>query len=426
MNDREALRICGMDWKQDDNIPLHYVVDSAKNLFRRFRKPLFITRGNRGSITIDESGISELPSLMITSRIDTVGAGDSYLAGASSTLAAGYGVKIAAEIGTLVAGVTVQKLFQTGTASPQEILKIGSDPDYIYSPDIAEDIRKAEYFNGSEIEIIHRRPVNQNIKYAIFDHDGTISTLREGWEKVMAPMMIREILGEKFYDIDENIFRKVEMRVHEYIDATTGIQTISQMKGLCELILEFGFVPEEKILDPAGYKKIYIAELLRLVGERVNKLKKNELSREDFMIKNSYAFIRALHGFGIKLYLASGTDVEDVRREAAILGYEDLFGNRIYGSEGNLDVEVKKLVLDRILNDIGESESETIVTFGDGPVEIRETRKRGGITVGIASDEVRRFGLNEKKRTRLIKAGADFIVPDFTQSEQLLNLLKII
>jgi len=83
------------------------------------------------------------------------------------------------------------------------------------------------------------------------------------------------------------------------------------------------------------------------------------------------------------------------------------------------------MVLDRILDSIGESAFGTVITFGDGPVEIRETRKRGGITIGLASNELRRYGLNEKKRTRLIKAGADIIVPDFSQSPQLLSLLNI-
>ncbi len=83
------------------------------------------------------------------------------------------------------------------------------------------------------------------------------------------------------------------------------------------------------------------------------------------------------------------------------------------------------MVLDRILDSFGDSEAASIATFGDGPVEIRETHKRGGITVGIASNELRRFGLNLKKRTRLIKAGADIIVPDFSQQEVLFELLNI-
>jgi hypothetical protein len=102
-----------------------------------------------------------------------------------------------------------------------------------------------------------------------------------------------------------------------------------------------------------------------------------------------------------------------------------LFEGRIYGAVGDVTIEAKKIVLDRILNSIGENASGKVVTFGDGPVEIRETRKRGGITVGVASNELRRYGLNEHKRKRLIKAGADFVAPDFSQYQQLLGLLNI-
>jgi hypothetical protein len=56
-------------------------------------------------------------------------------------------------------------------------------------------------------------------------------------------------------------------------------------------------------------------------------------------------------------------------------------------------------------------------------VEIRETRKRGGLAVGVASDEVRRHGLNLAKRSRLIQAGADLVIPDFSQGQRLLELL---
>jgi len=83
------------------------------------------------------------------------------------------------------------------------------------------------------------------------------------------------------------------------------------------------------------------------------------------------------------------------------------------------------MVIDRILHVIGESKTGQLVTFGDGPVEIRETRKRGGATIGIASNEVKRHSLNESKRSRLIKAGADVIIPDFSQLPKLLQLLNV-
>jgi phosphoglycolate phosphatase-like HAD superfamily hydrolase len=162
-----------------------------------------------------------------------------------------------------------------------------------------------------------------------------------------------------------------------------------------------------------------------MVNEREKKLKRGELSIDDFTLKGAVPFLHKLHSAGVRLYLVSGTDYGDVKREAAVLGYDHLFEERIYGAVGDITKEAKKIVLDRILDTFGESASEKVATFGDGPVEIRETRKRKGLTIGIASNELKRFGLNEKKRTRLIKAGADIIIPDFSQYKDLISLLNI-
>jgi rfaE bifunctional protein kinase chain/domain len=425
MNDIEAVSLCNIKKAPDELIPLTEVKDAAERLYKRYRKPIFITRGSRGSLAISEKGICEIPGMMIISRVDTVGAGDSYLAGVAAAVASGHPIDNAAEFGTFVAGVTVQKLFQTGTASPSEILQIGQNPDYIYFPEIAQDIRLARYIDETEIEIINRPAKDSKIKYAIFDNDGTLSTLREGWENVMAPMMVKAILGEKHLEADESLYHKIESRVNEFIDKSTGIQTLMQMKFLLELIREFGFVPEENILDEFGYKKIYNDELMQMVKQREKKYLSGELGIEDLTLKNAVPFVERLFNEGIKLYLTSGTDEEDAKHEASVLGYDRLFEGGIFGAVGDVTMEAKKIVLDLILNTIGESKKGMIATFGDGPVEIRETHKRGGITIGVASNEIKRWGLNKIKRTRLIKAGADIIIPDFSKAEQLLGLLNI-
>jgi beta-phosphoglucomutase-like phosphatase (HAD superfamily) len=242
----------------------------------------------------------------------------------------------------------------------------------------------------------------------------------------MGPVMIKSILGEIYHKVDETVFNRVKTRVEEVIDKTTGIQTLMQMKILLDLIREFGFVNENKMLDEFGYKEIFNRELLAMVGEREAKLKDGELNVDDLTIKNAIPFIKQLQNKGIKLYLTSGTDEEDVRHEASILGYDKYFEGGIHGAVGDINKEAKKIVLDRILDTIGSSEASRIVTFGDGPVEIRETHKRGGITVGVASDELRRHGLNQVKRTRLIKAGAGMIVPDFSQAGKILEMLNIL
>ena len=80
------------------------------------------------------------------------------------------------------------------------------------------------------------------------------------------------------------------------------------------------------------------------------------------------------------------------------------------------------MIINKIIKENNLKGNELVV-FGDGPVEIKECIKARGIAIGVASDEVRRFGLNREKRTRLIKSGAQIIIPDFSQSDKLMGLL---
>jgi len=190
-------------------------------------------------------------------------------------------------------------------------------------------------------------------------------------------------------------------------------------------VREFGIVPAAEVKDAQGYKDLYNKELLAMVSARVTKLKRGELAVEDFTLKGAIPLLSALHAAGVKLYLASGTDEGDLIAEAQALGHAALFEGRIHGAVGDVAIEAKKVVLEKILAEIGPAGARTLVTFGDGPVEMRETRRRGGRTVGVASDELRRFGWNMRKRTRLIRAGADIVVADFSQWKILCRLLGV-
>ncbi|MBS3764523.1 MAG: HAD family hydrolase [Planctomycetes bacterium] len=421
VNAVEATTMCGAEHQPGDLIALDEARDAALQLYQDRGKPVYVSRGPRGCLVADETGPYTVPGLHIVSGVDPVGAGDSMTAGIAASLAAGADPQEAAIFGNLVAGVTVQKLFETGTASPEEIREIGSNPDYIYEPELANDPRRARYIDGTEIECIDTPPTFSKITHAIFDHDGTISTLRQGWEEVMKPMMTKAILGKKYQTADETLYDRVVSRVREYIDATTGIETLLQMRGLVNLIREFGIVDGSEVLDEYRYKEIYIEALMQRVNRRLDKLQRGELEVSDLTVKNAPDFLKRLHSEGVKLYLASGTDDADVIAEAEALGYAQLFENRIYGAVGSVQAETKKMVLDRILADIDQTDQAGLAAFGDGPVEIRETRKRGGLAIGIASDEVRRYGLDPAKRSRLIRAGAHIVVPDFSQGSRLFS-----
>jgi rfaE bifunctional protein kinase chain/domain len=423
-NEIEAARLNGVDAGLDDVLGNSDVLKFAEKLYNKNKKPVIISRGNKGMLAFDKEGSHETPGLQFLKKLDPVGAGDTALSALACALAADATITESIEFANFAAGVTVQKLFQTGTANSEEIINLTSDPDYIYQPELATNIRQADYFENSEIELCY--PLSSweagKIKHAVFDHDGTISVLREGWEKVMEPVMIKAILGDQYTTADETLYQKVVNRVVEFIDKSTGIQTIVQMEGLVEMVSEFGLVPPGKILDTFGYKKIYNDSLMEMVNKRIAKYEKEELEVSDYTLKGAVQFLQSFRDMGITLYLASGTDREDVLNEAKALGYADLFNGGIYGAIGDVKKYSKKIVLNKIIKENHLHGSE-LVTFGDGPVELRECRKVGGIAIGVASDEIRRYGLNTEKRTRLIKAGAHVIIPDFTQPGELLRLL---
>jgi phosphoglycolate phosphatase-like HAD superfamily hydrolase len=196
------------------------------------------------------------------------------------------------------------------------------------------------------------------------------------------------------------------------------------MAGLVELVHEFGIVPKGQIQSAASYKGIYNEELMTLVNLRLSKLDRGELEVSDFTLKGAVSFLRALRETGVRLYLASGTDEDDVKNEAERLGYAELFNGGIFGSIGVIEKDAKKIVIERILNEVDGAFNQ-LVTFGDGPVEMREARRRGALAIGVASDELRRFGPNAEKRARLIRAGAEAVLPDFSQWQKLGGLLHL-
>ena len=154
------------------------------------------------------------------------------------------------------------------------------------------------------------------VQAAIFDFDGTFSTLRCGWEEVMRPMMLEYIGGGQA----DGALRR---RVDEYIDQSTGIQTVYQMRWLAEQVdAANGGDPGR---DEWWYKDEYNRRLMQRVGERIRRLESGEDRPEQYLIAGAVDFLHTLREAGVDVYLASGTDHRDVLREAGILGVADCF-----------------------------------------------------------------------------------------------------
>ena len=82
------------------------------------------------------------------------------------------------------------------------------------------------------------------IKHVVFDFDGTISLIRDGWQNVMVPMMVEFLQTETETKESQE---ELEDIVVEFVDRLTGKQTIYQMMQLADEIEKRGVV-NQKIL----------------------------------------------------------------------------------------------------------------------------------------------------------------------------------
>ncbi len=270
------------------------------------------------------------------------------------------------------------------------------------------------YLPGTQIEIINADISRASFGHALFDFDGTVSLIREGWQQVMIPMMVEILLATPGAE-DETTITQV---VTDFVTRLTGKQTIYQMIQLVEEIKRRGGQPKE----PLAYKYDYLDRLWTRIENRVTGLKNGRFDPIEMVVPGVVDTLAALRQQGVTCYLASGTDEKFVIDEAQILGVADYFNGGIYGAQDDYKTFSKKMVIDRILYEHHLAGNQ-LVTFGDGYVEIENTTAVRGIAVGVASNEAERQGIDTWKRQRLIEAGADIIIPDFREYEALLHYL---
>ena len=122
--------------------------------------------------------------------------------------------------------------------------------------------------------------------------------------------------------------------------------------------------------------------------------------------------------------MASGTDEPAVRQEAELLDVARYFGPHVYGAQDDYRQFSKKIVIDRILREHDVS-GQYLLAFGDGYVEIENTKQVGGLAVAVASDEADNGSgrVDPWKRQRLLEVGADVVIPDFRDAVPLVEFL---
>lgn len=263
------------------------------------------------------------------------------------------------------------------------------------------------------LEVICDRVPRGHIRHALFDFDGTLSLIRAGWQEVMVPQMVAWLMDTPAHESRAELSDVVT----GYVTRLTGKQTIYQMIELAEQVTKRGGQP----LEPLQYKRLYLQALWETIKDRVAGLKSGTISPDQLMVPGARAMLEALCARGVRCYLASGTDEPYVLDEAAALGLTHYFAG-IYGAQDDYKSFSKKVLIERIIAEHGLAGPE-LAGFGDGFVEIEDTKQVGGIAVGVASDEIAPGRIDAWKRRRLMQAGADVIVPDFGESGALVEYL---
>jgi len=253
----------------------------------------------------------------------------------------------------------------------------------------------------------------KNARICIFDFDGTLSLIRSGWMDVMVPMMVEILLDLNTGESAEALRAVIE----DFVWRLTGKQTVYQMIELADQVRTRGGQP----LDPLVYKRMYLDRLHQRIRYRLEELRESKVPPDKYLVPGARELVEALRERGLTLYLASGTDQEYMREEAALLGMTPYFDG-VYGALDDYKSFTKKALIQRLLSAPGVS-GDQFLGFGDGYVEIENIKEVGGVAVGVATDEPECQIVDQWKRQRLAGVGADFIVPNFLCRDELLHTL---
>jgi phosphoglycolate phosphatase-like HAD superfamily hydrolase len=247
-------------------------------------------------------------------------------------------------------------------------------------------------------------------RHVFMDWDGTTSLTRGGWSEVMVGLFAESLpllAGETENSI-RDLSRAELMRLN-------GRPSIHQMARLAEMVNERG----RAALGADDYQREYQARVGRVVNARLQTVR-NGGDADALLVPGVRAFFTALNARGIAITLASGTPLPELLDEVRLLGLEHHFA----AIHGPVDLEdrdfSKRAILHATLQALALDGAE-MVAFGDGPVELIETSRVGGLAVAVATEESHPGRLDAWKRETLLAAGAHAVVADFTALDSLLT-----
>lgn len=254
------------------------------------------------------------------------------------------------------------------------------------------------------------------ISHVVFDFDGTLSWLRHGW-----PTIMLQVMRERFPQLRGEGDAQVDSLLTGIIIGLNGKPTILQMIRFAEVVRERG----GPALDPETLRAEYQRQLDLEITARSAQVRTQRVADDFFVVHGARLLLEKLRRDGLKLYVLSSTVEERVREEAELLDLTRYFDGRINGCVGDPTTFSKRSVFERILREDGIT-GDRLLSFGDGPVELSDTKALGGRSIAVCSDEDHNgSGISDAHKERqLLAAGADLAIPDYRDAIALVDRLR--
>src|SRR2546421_5999786 len=141
-------------------------------------------------------------------------------------------------------------------------------------------------FLDDEIEVLRPDLLRGRFRSVLFDFDGTLSLIREGWPQVMIPMMVEALRETSTAESDDDLHAVVE----DFVMRLNGRQTIYQMIQLADEVRRRGGRP----LEPLRYKQRYHDLLLERIAGRLAALASGAAAPADWTVPGSHALLEQL------------------------------------------------------------------------------------------------------------------------------------
>jgi phosphoglycolate phosphatase-like HAD superfamily hydrolase len=254
------------------------------------------------------------------------------------------------------------------------------------------------------------------ISHVVFDFDGTLSWVRHGWPALMAEDFRRHLppMAGETDEARGALFDSI-------IFGLNGRPTVVQMQRFAEVVRERG----GPSLDAEILRNEFQDQLDLAIAERLALIRSGSAPPDAFVVFAARSLLERLRRDGITSIVLSSTLEHRVKEEAEALGLTEFFGRHIYGSSpkdpGGFS---KPAVFQRLLREEGIDGGQ-LLSFGDGPVEIASTKELGGLAIAVCSDEEHNGSgvMDAFKHRQLLDAGADAAIPDFRDTNALVDFL---